>query len=352
MAAGMRHRGAQAPQLGGNGDHAVRHQRDARDDGEAEGQLPMPREAVEQRLRLEQFLQQHEDERAEHRAAQRADAAVDQHQQHGTRLMPGEDLGIDEAVLHRVQEPGEAGEHAAQHERSELVRIRRESDRAHALLVRANAGKRVAKARAADHREQREDQRERSERRVVERARTAEVDEREVADGEHRLHVQVHAVAAAGELGVVKHEVRHLRERERHHDEVNAARTKRERADRRRGESGDGEHGRHEPCERRRIGRGRQQRRGVSADAEERGMAERHQPGVADEELERQREDRQDHRGQHQIDVELAADVRKRRERDQRDGERGDVRGGAERLHQLVRNRPSGRHRRITAIST
>src|SRR5690606_31168185 len=74
-------RGAPA-ELTADADDPVGHQRHARDDREAERQLPVLRELAEDRLGLEQLLQQHEREGAQHRAAQAAEAAEDDHDQH------------------------------------------------------------------------------------------------------------------------------------------------------------------------------------------------------------------------------------------------------------------------------
>ena len=52
------------------------------------------------------------------------DAAQDQHQQHVARLVPRQELGIDEAELQRRQVAGEPGERAGEREARELVAVR------------------------------------------------------------------------------------------------------------------------------------------------------------------------------------------------------------------------------------
>src|SRR5512139_2479564 len=51
-------------------DQALRQQRDERDDGQAERELPARGESAQQRFGLEQLLQQRERDGADHRAAQ------------------------------------------------------------------------------------------------------------------------------------------------------------------------------------------------------------------------------------------------------------------------------------------
>src|SRR6266853_466264 len=78
-------------------------QRDSENDYEAHAEVPMLGEFAEDRLGLEELLQQGEGEGAEHRAVQAADAAQDDHHQHRAGDMPAEELRIHEAVLHREE---------------------------------------------------------------------------------------------------------------------------------------------------------------------------------------------------------------------------------------------------------
>ena len=84
-------------------------------------ELPVRGERPEIAFRLEELLQQREGDRADHRAAQAADAAEDEHQQHRAGLVPRQQLGIDGAVLHRQQQARQAGERAGDDEGGELV---------------------------------------------------------------------------------------------------------------------------------------------------------------------------------------------------------------------------------------
>ena len=200
----------------------------------------------------------------------------------------------------------------------------------------------------------------------------AEVDEGASGDRERRLGVQEDAVAAAADLGVVEDEVGHLRERERDHDEVDAARAQAERADDERVGGGRADRERQQQRERRAaVARG--EHGGVGADAEEGRMAEADEAGGADDQLEAQREDGVDRDPHDEV-----LRVRRDRERQQRDDQRragghepaagfapADVGQRADiGLHRLARRSadcrrqkprfisPSGRQTRITAIST
>ena len=108
----------------------------------AEQKLPVVRQ------RLEDLRQRDERERADDGAVEAADAAQDQHQQHVARLMPRQELGIDEPELERRQIAGEAGERAGQREARELVAVDRKAQRAHPVLVAADALERAAERRA------------------------------------------------------------------------------------------------------------------------------------------------------------------------------------------------------------
>src|SRR5690606_30045493 len=88
-------------ELAAQADQPLRHQCDAGDDRQAERELPVARELAEDRIGLEELLQQHEGEGAEQRAPQASDTAEDDHDQHRARLVPRQQLGVDEAVLQR-----------------------------------------------------------------------------------------------------------------------------------------------------------------------------------------------------------------------------------------------------------
>src|SRR5215831_9517294 len=115
-------------------DQSMREEQDESDDGETEQQLPALCELAEDRVVLEELLQQNERKGAEHCPPPLAEPAEDDHQEHRTGLVPREQFRIHVAVLGRLEESRQAGEHGGEHERADLVRVRRETGRAHALL--------------------------------------------------------------------------------------------------------------------------------------------------------------------------------------------------------------------------
>ncbi|MCY1363681.1 hypothetical protein D9M69_504540 [compost metagenome] len=203
--------------------------------------------------------------------------------------MPGHQLGVDHAVARGQQEACEPGQRAREHEGRELVAVHRKAGGAHALLVHADARERRAEARAADERQQAVGEHQRRQHHVEQHCAVLHV---ERAEG--GAHVQVDAVAAAADLGVVEHEEGHLRKGQRDHDEIHAARAQAQRTDEQR-------------IQRRRAHRQHQQHREVAAlvargqhgdvraDAVEGRVAQAHEPGHAHQQLQAEREDRQDH---------------------------------------------------------
>ncbi|MNS76029.1 hypothetical protein D3C72_1095650 [compost metagenome] len=216
--------------LRGQARNAIGQQRHQRNDGNAQRQMPMACVVTKQRLRLEQLLHQHQRHRADHRAAQAGHAAQNHHQQHQARLFPSQQLRRDETVFQREQKARQAGQRGAHHVGGQLVRIRGIAGRAHALFVDADAGQCRAKGRPPQQRQKAPGQRQAGQHEEVERGRVAQVEGHPAAQGQLGPEVQVDAVAAAADLGIVEYVVRHLRESQRDHDEVDAAGAQRQRA--------------------------------------------------------------------------------------------------------------------------
>ena len=269
--------------------------------------------------RREKLLQRHERKRADDRAVQAAEPAQDQHQQHVAGLVPRQELGIDESELHRREIAGEPGQRAGDREARKLVAIHRKPERAHALLVAADPLQRAAERRAQQHAQEDEDEEHRREHEIVDVRRIAEVERREAADRRDRLEVHADAVGTAAELRVVEHEVEHLRERERHHDEIDplhpddeALRRQAPQAPRATIAAGNVSH---------RLAASYLGASSPSAYAPTpkiRRVAKRYQSRVADQQVERQREDREDHHLGDELGVERRAGEREQREQRQR----------------------------------
>jgi hypothetical protein len=225
------------------------------------------------------------------------------------------------------------------------------------MLVAADALQRAPERRAQHRPQEGEYSDEQGQHEIIDVPCVGEIERREAPDRRDRLEVHADAVRSAAELRVVEDEIEHLRERERHHDEVDALHAYDEHADRQRRECR-GEHRRRqrEPEVRRLVLRAHQPQR-IGADPEVRGVAERDETGIADEEIEREREDREDHDLRDELDVEPGARQRKQREQRDDGDERDRLPLRAGRCDRWTRhpptrlNRPSGRQSRIAAIS-
>ena len=152
--------------------------------------------------------------------------------------------------------------------------------------------------------------------------RVGEIERREAADRGHRFEIHADAVRPAPELGVVEHEIEHLRKRQRDHDEVDAFHPDHEGSDHERADPRDHDgRGQRQP----EIGGvvlGCEEPKRVGADAEERGVAKRYEPGVTNQEIQGEREDREDHHLGDELGVERRAREREQRERYQRSRQR------------------------------
>ncbi len=138
--------------------------------------------------------------------------------------------GLTKPSFTANRKPPSPAMRARHHEGGQLVRVGREAGGAHALLVDADARQRAPEARTLQQREEAEHQppgrRARSSTaRAARRGRAGQLPSR--ATG---LTYEVDAVGAAAERRVVHHVVGHLREGQRHHDEVDALGAQRQRA--------------------------------------------------------------------------------------------------------------------------
>src|ERR1700686_5205018 len=209
---------------------ATRASQDA-GDAAREEQYDDDDEAADQRAPVRRDLlaivfDEGEEQRADHRAIQGPLAA----QQHGHEQQPGlppaELCRVDESVERGIEVPCEPRERASDDERDQLITLRREAERAHPLLIAADADEHVAKRRPQHPRQDQIYDNERHPDADV-RSRTIGKVERPYAGA----IVDIEPVGAA-EIGrLVEHVVEHLRERQRHHDEVNAAGAQAEPAD-------------------------------------------------------------------------------------------------------------------------
>ncbi len=127
---------------------------------------------------LRQLAEAGEGERADDRAMQRLEAAEQDHQQRLGRAVPADDLGVHEGAVHRPHVAGDAGECASEHESRELVAVGVEAERAHPMLVDADAFQHAAEQRAQQEDEEQVHRDELDERHIVERERPLAARER------------------------------------------------------------------------------------------------------------------------------------------------------------------------------
>jgi hypothetical protein len=250
-------------------------------------------------------------------------------------LVPGEDFRVDEAELHGGKVAGEAAERAGQHVARQLVAEDGKTERLHAVLIHLDADQRPAEGRAEHAAQQQEDGQHQDQHQPVEVLDLFQVGQGEAADRQRRLVVDVDAVGTAAVLAVVEEEEQHLREGQRHHDEEDAFRPQHQQAGDQREQGAHRHRRRQRPPQAGGLVLRPEQGQRIAGQAEIGGMAEAHQAGIADEEIEAHGEDRQDHHLDEELHVEGAAD-----QREQRQQQRGGEEDG-ERLARIRHLRPS-----------
>src|SRR5258707_9397865 len=175
----------------------------------------------------ERVLDQEQRKGADHRSGDARHAPEYDHEHKLARARPVHELGRQVGGVVDEDRPGEAAHGARDHERSEPIRVGRETERARSRLVRLGGPENEAEPGVDEpvpHEESEDKDREDQE---VEGVGVVEVDQaRKLA-----LHREAHAVVAAVLLDRDAEVIQHLRERERDHDEVDAARADRDRAD-------------------------------------------------------------------------------------------------------------------------
>ena len=142
------------------------------------------------------------------------------------------------------------------------------------MLVAANTLQGAAERRAQQHAQEDEYDKRHHEYKIVDVRHVGEVEWREAADRSNRLEVHADSIGAASELGVVEHEVEHLRECERDHDEVDALHPDDQRPDGERRQPRQDDRRRQRQPQIRRLVLGREQPQRVCTDAEIRRVTE------------------------------------------------------------------------------
>src|SRR6266705_5000932 len=175
----------------------------------------------------ERVFEEQQRERAQHRSGDASDAPEDHHEHELARARPVHELGRQVRGVVDEQRACEPAHRARNYERREPVWVRREADRARARLVRPRGTDHHAESRIDQTVAEKEEQHQDREHQVVEGNGVVEIDKPKLA-----FDREAHAVVAAEILYRDDEVVQHLGERERDHDEVDAARADRNRPDR------------------------------------------------------------------------------------------------------------------------
>ena len=173
---------------------------------------------------LQDFLEHGISEGADNRAIKRAGSAEHDHHDGEAGFTPARELRRHKTIDAGEQRTGDSGDCAGNHEHSEPIAIGIVAERAHPLLVDPDPLQHTAETRAHEPKQEEISRCEQNETDVEELPPIIEVEQCRAADGQVRFDVDVSAVRALGDIGVVKDRKHHLPGGERHHDEIEAAR--------------------------------------------------------------------------------------------------------------------------------
>jgi len=250
---------------------------------------------------LEHFFQRAPQHHAQRRAPAQADAAHHHHHDQQGRLGPVHQRGADKAVLRGQQRTGQAGHAPGQGKGQQLEAEGGVAQGLHAGFVVADAFQRAAEVRALHARQPQKDSCQRKQDNDKQPIALCQ----HVAIGLAQQHQRgVERVAIVPAIGAQRHGqvVQHLRKRQGDHQKVHAAGAQCDQTD----QAG---HGRarqrgHQPDQ---PGVGKAAlhhgHHGIGTDADEAGMAQGHQPGAADQEVEAERGDADGEHAAHQVHV-------------------------------------------------
>ena len=259
---------------------------------EADPELPILRREIGK-----EFLQHPEHDGADQPAIEIAGAADHQHQHQVGRALEREHVERRQRRGLGEQRAGYSGVERRQRVDRDQAPVDGNADRGRAQRVVADRPQRQAERRVHDPSCQQEQQKQHN--KAVEEADLAEhVEGEQAQDRLHRDALQ--PVGAAGDVGkAFRQRLQQQRDPERHHQpgQIDAPddQEAREKADHRGGKPG--RHQRHHRLVDDAVQR--EQSGAIGADAEERGMAERYDTGIAQDQVERQREQREPHDFRH-----------------------------------------------------
>ena len=304
---GFFRRGPPAPaQRGPDADQPARRIQHEGDEDQPEPEQPV------RRPDRKQLAKQDEEQRAERRPQHVAHAADHDDRQQFAGERHRHRFRRNQIILEPGQRAGEPGHHGRDHEHPELVALDRIALEGGAQLVLADRHQHVAERRAHDAKQHVEngepDQRDDD----VIGQRIVEIERPDAAALQ-----AAEAVLAAGDVAPAERDrIAERGQRQRQQREVDAAAAQDDDAD-----DGRGDRDEHHRQQQRQPDIAAKpvelhQSRGIGADAEPGAVAERHQPGVADAEIEAHRRDRQRHH--HDAGVEREPErLQAERQRDQ-----------------------------------
>src|SRR5947199_2782086 len=296
------------------------------------------------------FFQHQQRQRADHRPEYRAHAAEHRHHDEVARASPVHERRADEVGMVGEQRAGEPAQHAREYETEQLVAIGGKADRPHASFVRARPLNHRAEAGMYKPPYQIDRRQQQRETEIVEDRLVREIDD----SAELAAFVDGHAVVAAVAVEPDGDVVDHLRERQRDHDEIDATRAQRERADRNREER----RRRHcqRPLQEARIHSflGENSHR-IAADSEIGGMTKAHHAAEAHDQIQAHRRDRENDNAREQRDHEGVATGRGvdwyQRQDGNHTGDESVARSERHAHRCAAGNRPSGRKTSTAAMS-
>ena len=314
------------------------------DQEQAEPEVPVLR-----RPRRDQVVQQLEDDRAEDAAVEIARAADDEDEQHLGAAMEVEDVERGEAGRLREQRAGRAGDPSGEGVDRDQPQRHRQADARRAQPVVAQRLQRDAERRVDEAARDEQNEREHDER-VGVGGSPGEIEvealQRRERDRDRAHDDALQAVGAAGQpVELVGELVEDRGDAERHHQprqvaaaqDEDARRQAEERARGDRDDQADDRIGHHVL---------REQRRRVRAEAEERGVAERDDAGVAEDEVERDREQGDDRDLVEEQRLRRQQQPRERQRREQRELPPAPARVAAQRARRRCERRAGRRRRR------
>src|SRR2546425_10613515 len=299
----------------------------------------------------EQLAQQEEEGRSRHRSHERPHPAHDVENDDLARYQEEDEVRRGELVLERVEHAGQPREEPGQHHRDDLVALDVVADRAGAWLVLPDRLEHHPERRLGDPTQPEVRDGHDGEDEPVERHRR-EPGGHDARDGEGRL-AEAEAILAAGDLRPREDDdVEDLREHERRDREVNIAESGREVGDEDRDRARPHEAVEDREPEIRRPHGEEGGGRAIHAEPEERGVAERHHARVADQDVERHREQPPDQDLGHEAPPELREHERSDDEQNQDDGKADPVARRGSRHLGVGTKRPVGRNSRVKIRTT